>query len=301
MLEIRMSLFCFLPPQVARRRLKLGVYLCAVFMATSMLGLAQSHSSSSDTTNGNGATPTINNPQNHNVSTGNYIPPPPPSGPNVYYNHRWDLYGGFAYTNFLAGPALIQRSNMGGWEAAATYWLGWHWGFLADARQYIGTSGVFPNTAGPGQPPYCTPFSTTCYNNRTITGPRIMQYYFMAGPEYRVYRRAKASGTFHAIFGNAWGIFDAATLHGLDVQTIGLFATQWTFSSGIGGTFDYNYSPRIAFRAQPELLMTRYEGTFQQNFGFSVGPIFRLGHLDTSGGATSPSGKHWHLHNPLHK
>ena len=50
-----------------------------------------------------------------------------------------------------------------------------------------------------------------------------MQYYFNAGPEYRVFRRAKASGTFHALFGNAWGIFDAANLNGLDVQTIGLF------------------------------------------------------------------------------
>lgn len=122
-----MNLFCFLPPQVARRRLKLGVYLCAVFMATTMLGLAQSQSqsSSSDTTNSNDATPAINNPQNHNVSTGNYIPPPPPSGPDVYYNHRWDLYGGFAYTNFLAGPALIQRSNMGGWKRALpTGWDG---------------------------------------------------------------------------------------------------------------------------------------------------------------------------------
>jgi hypothetical protein len=190
---------------------------------------------------------------------------------------------------------------MGGWEAAATYWLGWHWGLEADARQYIGTSGVFPNSAGQGQPPYCTPFSTTCNNNRTITGPRIMQYYFMAGPDYRVFRRAKASGTIHALFGNAWGIFDAATLHGLNVQTIGLFATQWTFSSAIGGTFDYNYSPRIAFRAQPDLLITRYGGTAQQNFGFSVGPIFRLGHLDTSSGAVPTERKHWHLHNPFHR
>ena len=297
-----MNLFCFLPPQVVRR-LKLGVYLCAVFMATTMLGLAQSQSqsSSSDTTNSNGATPTINNPQNHNVSTGNYIPPAPPSGPDVYYNHRWDIYAGAGYTNFLAGPALFQRSNMGGWEAAASYWLGWHWGLMADAREYIGTSGVFPNANGGLPIPPCQPFETTCYNNPTVTGPRIMQYYFMAGPEYRVFRRARASATFHAMFGNAWGIFDAAHLTGLNVQTIGLFATQWTFASAIGSTFDYNYTPRIAFRAQPELLITRYGGTAQQNFGFSVGPIFRLGHLDTSGGATPSGGKHWHLHNPLHK
>ena len=190
-----MNLFCFLPR--AATRLKLGAYLCAVLMATSMLGLAQSQSqSSSDNGDNSGTTPSINNPNNHNVSTGNYIPPPPPSGPDVYYNHRWDIYGGAAYTNFLAGPQLLQRSNMGGWEAAATYWLGWHWGLEANARQYIGTSGVFPNTDGGGSPPTtCPPFSTTCYNNPTITGPRIMQYYFMGGPKYRLFRHARASGT----------------------------------------------------------------------------------------------------------
>lgn len=292
-----MNLFRFLPR--AATRLKLGVYLCAILMASSMLGLAQS--SSDNGSNSGSTTPTINNPNGHNVSTGNYIPPPPPSGPNVYYNHRWDIYAGAAYTNFLAGPQLLQRSNMGGWEAAGTYWLGWHWGLEADARMYIGTSGVFPNSNGGLPIPPCKPFQSTCYNNPTVTGPRIMQYYFNAGPEYRVFRRAKASGTFHALFGNAWGIFDAAHLTGLNVQSIGLFATQWTFSSAIGGTFDYNYSPRLAFRAQPDLLMTRYGGTFQQNFGFSVGPIFRLGHLDTSGGASPSERKHWNLHNPFHR
>lgn len=294
-----MNLFCFLPR--AGTRLKLGAYVCAVLVATTMLGLAQSQSSS-DNGDNSGTTSTINNPKNHNVSTGNYIPPPPPSGPDVYYNHRWDIYGGAAYTNFLAGPQLLQRSNMGGWETSATYWLGWHWGLAADARQYIGTSGVFPNANGGLPSPPCPPYSTTCYNNPTVTGPRIMQYYFMAGPEYRVFRHAKASGTFHAMFGNAYGIFDAAHLTGLNVQTIGLFATQWTFSSAIGGTFDYNYSPRIAFRIQPDLLITRYGGTAQQNFSFSVGPIFRFGHLDTSGGAAAPSErKHWHIPNPFHR
>ena len=298
-----MNLFCFLPPQVARRRLKLGVYLCAVFMATSMLGLAQSQSqsSSSDTTNSNDATPAINNPQNHNVSTGNYIPPPPPSGPDVYYNHRWDLYGGFAYTNFLAGPALIQRSNMGGWEAGATYWLGWHWGLLADARQYIGTSGVYPNTAGPAsrriahrfRRPAITIAPSPVRASCSTTSWQVRSIECFVAPKPRAHSMRCSD--------NAWGIFDAATLHGLNPQTIGLFATQWTFSSAIGGTFDYNYMPRIAFRIQPELLITRYGGTAQQNFGFSAGPIFRLGHLDTSGGATPSGGNHWHLHNPFHK
>lgn len=292
-----MNVFRFLPR--AATRLKLGVFLCAVLMGTSMVGLAQANGNNGD----DGGVPTINNPKGNNVSRGNYIPPPPPSGPNVYYNHRWDLYAGAGYTNFLAGPALIQRSNLGGWEAQATYWLGWHWGIAADARQYIGTSGVFPNSAGGGPIPPCPPYNQSCYNNPTITGPRIMQYYFMAGPSYRVFRRARASGTFHALFGKAWGIFDAANLNGVDPQSIGLFATQWTFANSIGGTFDYNYTPRIAFRMQPELLITRYGGTAQQNFGFSVGPIFRLGHLNTSSGKDfAPiKVKKIHFHNPFHR
>lgn len=292
-----MNVFRFLPR--AATRLKLGVFLCAVVMGSSLVGLAQATGSSSD----DGATPTINNPKGHNVSTGNYIPPPPPSGPEVYYNHRWDLYAGMGYTNFLAGPKLIQRSNLGGWEAAATYWLGWHWGIAADARQYIGTSGVFPNTSGGDYNPNCPPFNQSCYGNPTITGPRIMQYYFMGGPEYRMFRRAKSSATVHALFGNAWGIFDAANLHGVDPRSIGLFATQWTFAGAFGGTFDYNYSPRIAFRAQAELLDTHYGGTAQQNFGFSVGPLIRLGHLNTSPTReTRPIERRGpRFHNPFHR
>ncbi len=298
-----MNLFRFLPQAVIR--LAVGIFVCAVLVGSSLAALAQANG---NTPAGNPSTdsssaPAINNPKGHNVSTGNYIPPPPPSGPNVYYNHRWDLYAGAGYTNFLAGPALIQRSNMGGWEAGATYWFGWHWGLTGDARQYIGTSGVFPNANGGMYDPTCPPFSQSCYQNPTITGPRIMQYYFMAGPSYRIYRRAKASGTFHALFGNAYGIFDAATLHGLNPQTIGLFATQWTFAGAIGGTFDYNYSPRIAFRAQPELLLTHYGGTAQQNFGFSVGPLIRLGKLNTSPKVDDTPIKRRgpHFHNPFHR
>ncbi len=65
-----------------------------------------------------------------------------------------------------------------------------------------------------------------------------------------------------------------------NVQDLGLFATQWTFAAAVGGTFDYNYSAHIAFRIQPELLDTRYGGTSQQNFGFSVGPLIRLGRVN---------------------
>lgn len=283
-----MNLVCF--PQAATR-LKLGVS-CAVLIGFSLVGFAQS-------TNTTGSSSAINNPEQHNVSTGNYNPPLPPSGPDVYYNHRWDLYAGAGYTNFLAGPKLQQRSNLGGWEAGATYWLNWHWGISGDARQYIGTSGVFPNTAGGNPPAPCQPYSQSCYRNPTITGPRIMQYYFMAGPSYRMYRHAKASGTIHAMFGNAYGIFDAALPRGLDPQTIGLFATQWTFAGAVGGTFDYNYSPRIAFRVQPELLLTRYGGTAQQNFGFSVGPLIRLGRLDTVPQKDFNPIRKKHFHNPF--
>ena len=47
-----MNLFCFLPR--AANRLKLGVYLCAILMASSVLGLAQS---SGDNGSNSGSTP----------------------------------------------------------------------------------------------------------------------------------------------------------------------------------------------------------------------------------------------------
>ena len=261
-----MDVFGLLPRVKARRMLE--AFACAMILTFAVSAFAQSSSDNGGDAAGtpDSSNPGINNPQTGTVSTGNYVPPAPPTGPDVYYDRPWELYLGLTYTNFLAGPALLQRSNMGGWEVQGSYWRNWHWGMMADSRMYVGTSGVFPN----GAPP---PIAN-------ITGPRIMQYYFMAGPEYRAFRRNKASATVHAIFGNAYGIFDAAHLFGLDVQTIGLFATQWTFSSAFGGTFDYNYTPHIAFRIQPELLMTHYGGTMQQNFGFSVGPLIRLGKVN---------------------
>ena len=263
-----MDLFCFLPVRSSRI-----VRVCACAFALTFAGLVAFAQSAtppnsqpdSQTSSSNAsspvATPGINNPKTGSVSSGNYIPPVPSTAPEVYYDRPWEVYAGATYTNFLAGPALIQRSNLGGWEAQGSYWRNWHWGLMADARQYIGTSGVFPNP-------------------EHITGPRITQYYFMAGPEYRLIRRSKGSATIHAIFGEAYGVFDSAQLLGLNVQTIGLFATQWTLSGAFGGTFDYNYTPRIAFRVQPEVLMTHYGGTAQQNFGFSVGPVIRLGRIN---------------------
>jgi len=288
-----MNLFRFLPQ--ATNRLKLGVCLCTVLLGTSLVALAQS---SGDSTSS--STAPINNPKAHNVSNGNYIPPTPPSGPEVYYNRRWDIYAGAAYTNFLAGPALFQRSNLGGFDAAGTYWLNWHWGIQGSARMYIGTSGVYPNTNGGSRNPICPPFDNSCYGPSTITGPRIMQYYFMMGPEYRFLRKAKFSATAHTLFGDAYGVFNSAHLPNLDVQTFGLFATQWTFGSAIGGSFDYNYTPRIALRIQPDLLMTHYGGTMEQNFAFSTGPVIRLGKLDTSSSGASTHKKHHHFPNPFH-
>ncbi|MHB8303316.1 MAG: hypothetical protein ACYDC6_10840 [Acidobacteriaceae bacterium] len=293
-----MNLFRFLAQ--AATRLKLGVLVCAVLVGTSLVGLAQA--SGDGTGDNSGGNTSINNPKAHNVSNGNYVPPPPPSGPEVYYNRRWDIYAGLAYTNFLAGPALIQRSNMGGFDAEGTYWLNWHWGIQGDSRMYVGTSGVFPNVEHGFNPPPCKPFEQTCYDSNNVTGPRIMQYYFMMGPQFRFLRKARFSGTGHALFGNAYGVFNSANLQGLNVQTIGLFATQWTFASAFGGSFDYNYTPRIALRILPEMMMTHYGGTMEQNFAFSVGPVYRFGKLDTSSSAGAGSTRHkFHgFHNPFH-
>ena len=87
-------------------------------------------------------------------------PPPNPqlSAPaplaGVRYDYPWEVYGGFAYSHFDAGPKLLQGANLGGFDARIVREFGTRWGVGANVRGYYGTSGVSPITAnardGPG-------------------------------------------------------------------------------------------------------------------------------------------------------
>jgi hypothetical protein len=175
----------------------------------------------------------------------------------VRYDYRWELYGGFAYSHFDAGPNLLQGANLGGFDIQAARFFRRHWALAANGRGYYGTTGVVPNNFG-------------------IQGPFVSEHMFVAGPEYRGPSNEHGSMTLHALFGGAYGNFDSA-LSGHTPASVGLFNNQFTFASAIGGSIDLNRSPRLAFRVSPDALLTDYGSAgIKEQFAISVGLVYRL-------------------------
>jgi hypothetical protein len=194
-----------------------------------------------------------------------YNPPPVTSSSplaNVRYDYRWEIYGGFAYSHFNAGPNLLQGANLGGYDIQAAHWFRQHWALAGNARYYLGTSGVVPNIY-------------------EIRGPFVSEQMYLFGPEFRGPSNRHASMTFHALVGGAYGNFDSALTdqygHPVPPNALGLFNNQWTFGSAFGGSVDLNRSPNLAFRISPDATFTDFGGAgLHDQFAISVGIVYRL-------------------------
>ena len=189
----------------------------------------------------------------------------------VNYNNRYEVYGGFAYSHFNAGPSLLQGANLGGFDIQGARFFTRKWAAVANVRGYIGTSGAAPNPYG-------------------VHGPGVSEYMVLAGPQYRAFSNPHGSISLHALFGGTYGYFSSAlgqTVNGHRVEPadIGFYNDQIAFGSAIGGSIDLNRSPRLAFRISPDALLTDYSSTgksdLKEQFGISVGLVYRFGrHID---------------------
>ncbi len=189
----------------------------------------------------------------------------------VSYNNRYEVYGGVAYSHFDASPSLLQGANLGGFDIQGARFFTRKWAATANLRGYFGTSGAAPN-------PYL------------IKGPSVSEYMALAGPEYRLASNQHASVTLHALFGGAYGYYSADLGRDnlgnkVEPGQIGFYNDQIAFGSAIGGSIDLNRSPRLAFRISPDAILTDYssqgKGDFKEQFGLSVGLVYRLGrHID---------------------
>lgn len=188
-----------------------------------------------------------------------------PSAPlsGVRYDNRWEVYGGFAYSRFTAGPQLVQGSNLGGFDVQGTRWFTTRLGLTGNVRGYYGTSGAQPNPYG-------------------IRGPFVSETLFMGGPEYRGPSNQHVTTTFHALFGGDHGNFESALYdqHGQKVPplAVGFFSNQVAFASALGGSLDLNRSPKLAFRISPDAILTDFGSSgIKADFAISVGLVYRLG------------------------
>ncbi len=199
----------------------------------------------------------------------------------VRYNNRYEVYGGFAYSHFDAGPSLLQGANLGGFDIQGARFFTRKWAATANVRAYFGTSGAAPNPYG-------------------IRGPGVSEYMALVGPDYRAASNQHASLTLHALFGGTYGLFGSSLGRDqlgnkVEPGQIGFYNDQIAFGSAIGGSIDLNRSPRLAFRISPDAILTDYssqgKSDFKEQFGISVGLVYRLGrHIDAdrSGAPTRP-------------
>lgn len=201
-------------------------------------------------------------------------PPPNPQLPapaplaEVRYDYPWEIYGGFAYSHFDAGPNLLQGANLGGFDARAIREFNSRWGVGVNARGYYGTSGTAPNCGA------CTGGGP---NAGPIEGPFVSEHMFLAGPEYRLASNEHAAMMLHAFVGGAYGDFTQG-LNGVPPQNVGFFSNQFTFGGAFGGSIDLNRSPRLVFRIAPDATLTNFGGNgYEEQFALSVGLVYRMG------------------------
>lgn len=182
---------------------------------------------------------------------------------NVRYDYRWELYGGFAYSHFNAGPTLTQGANLGGFDIQAARFFTPRWAAVANGRGYYGTSGTIPNPYG-------------------IKGPFVSEHMFLFGPEYRGPSNTHVSMLFHVLAGGAYGYFQHALYdqsgNPVPPENVGFFSNQLAFGMAAGGSIDLNRSPRLVFRISPDATFTNFGSAgLKDQFAISVGLVYRLG------------------------
>jgi hypothetical protein len=187
------------------------------------------------------------------------------------YSHRFEVAGGGGFLRFQPGQYL-QRNDEVTFFMSGTYFLNPKLGIIADVRGMYGSAKIGNSS------PNFLPFK-----------PQISEYPFMGGVAYRVYAKEKVAVTVTGEAGGALGKFDGDT-KGLPSSSLGLWESSTRPVFSVGANLDYNLYPYIAVRFTPTYVGTFYQlspadpapsphGTYQSNFGFNVGVVYRFGKI----------------------
>lgn len=177
------------------------------------------------------------------------------SAPPVTYDNRYEVYGGFNYMNFMAGPDLAKQMNLGGVEVSGTYWVSPKWGAVADFRGDAGTTFVRPQVY---------------FNGRAIA----VLYTGMLGAQYRLQENQRVATDLHAFAGVSHGDFSETIT---PAQGSGLYNNITKPIEALGGSFDFNYSKRLAIRLSPDLILEQFGPGTREFVSLSGGVVYRIG------------------------
>lgn len=186
------------------------------------------------------------------------------------YTHRWEIAAGSGYMRFRPGSYLRHDTQID-WATSGAYYLTQEYGIVGEISGHYGDAKL-PNAS-------CTTVGgvTTCGPNG-VYNPLITEYTFMAGPQWRFYRKEKYAASVHVTGGYAMGNFDGGT-HGIPAPVLGLWPTSNTFAAGAGVDLDYNFYPNFAFRLEPNYVYTHFGGANQNNKGVNFELVYRFGRI----------------------
>jgi hypothetical protein len=173
-----------------------------------------------------------------------------------------EVYGGYAYVK--ANPqSFLPNNNMNGWVVSATGYPAWWFGVDLEVSAVFGDSAP-PSSTG------AAPFHTK-------------EYSYLAGPQIRFLNKARIQSSGKILFGGVFGQMNpssqltAAGAQAAAVLGYGGFS-QTKFAALFAVPIDVTIHKSIAWRAEPGLYLTGFNQTYQNNFRFSTGPVFRFGH-----------------------
>jgi hypothetical protein len=188
------------------------------------------------------------------------------------YTHRWEIAAGSGFLRFEPGP-FLRRDNQIDWATSAAYYLTPEYGIVAEVSGHFGDVKLNnPSCTTTGAPPV-----TTCSPSIGAVHPLVTEYTFMAGPQWRFYRKEKYAASVHVTAGDAMGNFDGGS-KGVPAPLLGMWAdNNKAFAAGVGVDLDYNFYPNFAFRLEPNYVYTHFGGASQNNKGLNFELVYRFG------------------------
>ncbi|MDR3773991.1 MAG: hypothetical protein P4L26_11620 [Terracidiphilus sp.] len=178
------------------------------------------------------------------------------------YDHRYEGYVGMGYLRFRPG-ATLQKVNEYDWNGGVTRYFSERLGATVDGRGYYGTPFIRPEQ---GDPPA---------GSVGLDKPTISQYAVLLGPTYRFYLQPKYSVSGRVMGGFTHGNFTGDT-NGYGTLGV-LYPSTSTFAASASIFVEYNLSPALGFRVAPEYYVTGFGSSLQNNLGYSVGLVVRVG------------------------
>jgi opacity protein-like surface antigen len=176
------------------------------------------------------------------------------------------LFGGYS---FIGGDpfSVGHRVGLNGWEGAIDInflrWLR----VVADFGGNYGTSHIPIAFTTPFPP--CTPLCPGTFDTFPVS---THQYTYEFGADFPYRRWDKIVPYGQALFGRA---HVTGTANGIG-ETRGTKEYDSKFSMLLGMGFDYNISPRFAWRLQADYLQTKFFGNTEDNYRVSTGIVWKI-------------------------